>query len=184
MVIPGYSQYTYKDGIITNQKTKKTVTITANKKCSTGFVKLKNDEGVWKSVAVQKIQALCTPELTMPPEGYLLVPGYSRTYINKYGSVWVGPSTTKSFGQFSTEYVGSNGYAEAATEYLKNRAGRPIHQMLALTFLDSEYLEKGLCVMHLDDDKLNYSLSNLKIATYSENNKAAYETGVNPGKGV
>ena len=41
-----------------------------------------------------------------------------------------------------------------------------------------------LCCMHLDDNKHNNDLDNLKVGTYSENNKAAYSTVANLGNGL
>lgn len=182
MEVPGYSAYLFIDGVLINKKTNKKVTVTTHKRGGSGFVKLKNDSGEWKSVSVSKIEALCNPSLTTPPEGFYLVPGYTKTYISKEGAVWVGPGVTKPLGGLSAIHYPDSGYPTAGTEVLNGRASRPIHQLLALTFLDCDYLEKGLCVMHLDDNKFNYSLTNLKIGTYSENNKAAYDSGANPRK--
>jgi hypothetical protein len=56
-----------------------------------------------------------------------------------------------------------------------------IQKLMAITFLDPDYSNKGLCVMHKDDDKTNNVLTNLKIGTYSENNKSAYDNGLNNG---
>lgn len=113
-----------------------------------------------------------------PPHGFFKVPGYKKVHISKEGSVWIAPGKTTPLGTFASIYISSDGYpavrAETGTRYL--------HVLLALTFIDSEYLKKGLCVMHLDDNKLNFKLNNLKVSTYSENNKAAYDTGVNPSK--
>ena len=61
---------------------------------------------------------------------------------------------------------------------------RSIHSLIAITFLDENYIGKGLCCLHLDNNKNNHQLSNIKIGTYSENNKQAYTDGVNEGNGL
>lgn len=176
MVIPGFSNYTFLNGKVVNIKTGKEITLTATNKSPYTYCKLKSDEGVWKSISISKIMALCIPP--KPPKGFLLVPGFTKTFINKEGKVWVGPGKTTPLGTTAAISIdASTGYAVVTTE----KGTKAIHILLALTFLDSLYLEKGLCVMHLDNDKTNYSLNNLKIGTYSENNQHAYDTGVNRG---
>lgn len=184
MIIPEYSEYKLlecSDGIykIIKIKTGKEVTIT-NPKKGNPYAKLKNDLGSWKSVGLHKIIALCNPPKV--PEGFVLVPGYSKTFINKQGDVWISPGETNPLGTFSSPSINTTDYPIVSTECVGTKHSRYVHILLALTYLDPSYLDKGLCVMHLDDNKSNFDLSNLKVATYSENNKAAYDTGVNPSK--
>ncbi len=56
-----------------------------------------------------------------------------------------------------------------------------VHQLLAITFLDKDYLDKKLVAMHIDNNKNNNILSNIKVGTYSENNKQAYDDRLNHG---
>jgi len=176
MRIPNYSTYEYVDNKIINTKTGKEVTLSTTSKSTSPYCKLKNDSGVWNSVSLSKIHSLCYPPKA--PEGFKLVPGYERTFISRDGIVWLGPQYTNVLGTYASITTSEGSYPQCRTE----KDARYIHILLALTFLDKDYLEKGLCVMHLDDDKTNYKLSNLKVSTYSENNKAAYDTGVNPSK--
>lgn len=172
MDIPGYSLYFLENGEILNKKTGKPITKSYRSSTSFAFFKLKNDEGIWKQVSEQKIQALVTiPE---PPSGFVKVPTYERTYISSQGEVWVGPSEINPTGGFIKIQYRNGRYPVAASEGRK----QGVHQMLGLAFLDSEYLTKGLVVMHLDDNKENFTLTNLKIGTYSENNKAAHESSL------
>lgn len=179
MDIPGFSSYSLeKDGRVFNNKTKKFITKSHRAKTKFAFFKLKNDEGVWKQVSEQKLQALVYPP--NPPDTFTKVPLYERTYISPEGEVWSGPTKVFPIGGMLSIQLREDGYPSVHTE----KGLIAVHQLLALTYLDNLYLSKGLCVMHLDDDKNNYCLSNLKIGTYSENNKAAYETGANPGNGL
>lgn len=50
-----------------------------------------------------------------------------------------------------------------------------VHRLVAQTFLENP--KKLPLVMHLDDNKQNNILSNLKWATYSENIKSAFDKG-------
>lgn len=48
---------------------------------------------------------------------------------------------------------------------------RPIHQLLAETFIDKHYKKKKLVVDHIDRNPLNNSLANIRVTTKSENGK-------------
>lgn len=140
------------------------------------FFKLKNDTGSFTQISNNTLFALAKG--VSPPEGYDQVPKYPKLYVSKEGKVWSSPTPKFPLGNYLMLVTSSR--------YPQVRCGAygtlEVHMLLALTYLDSKYLDKGLCVMHIDDDKSNFSLSNLKVASYSENNKAAYDTGVNPSK--
>ena len=59
-----------------------------------------------------------------------------------------------------------------------NKKTRAVHQVMAETFIDSEYKSKGLVVDHIDRDKTNNNLSNLRIVSKSVNfiNSDYYES--------
>lgn len=44
-----------------------------------------------------------------------------------------------------------------------------VHSLMAITFLDKNYLKKGLVVDHIDDVKSNNCLKNLRITTHRKN---------------
>ncbi len=48
-----------------------------------------------------------------------------------------------------------------------------VHVLMAETFIMQDYIKKGLCCLHRDNDKTNCNISNLNIGTYSQNNKDA-----------
>lgn len=174
--IPEYSNYYLtEDHRVCKKVNNKEVTRQAK---GNGTFKLKNDQGEWKTVFLTRILASVFPP--KPPEGFKQVPGYESLFINLLGQVWSSPTVNTPLGKILTP-VTSCGYPRVSTGEYGTVA---IHQLLALTYIDSKYIDKGLCVMHLDDDKLNYELSNLKVGTYSENIKAAYDSGLNPGNGL
>lgn len=174
--IPEYTNYLWSGTAIINSKTGKTVTWSTRSKTQHPYAKLKHDSGVWRQVSKQKILSLVYG--VEVPKDFYLVPSYTRTFVHRDGRVWLAPTFIAPLGTYASTYISSRGYVACQTE----TGPISVHQLLALTFLDKDYLTKGLCVMHLDDDKTNFKLSNLKVSTYSENNKAAYDTGVNPSK--
>lgn len=143
------------------------------------FLKLKTDSGSFVKRALNAVIALALPA-SVPP-GFVEVPRYRGTFVSRDGEVWSGPTHKYPLGTYLKISNVDGGYTSVST----TAYGRvELHKLLALTFLDSQYLDKGLCVMHLDDNKHNFSLDNLKIGTYSENIKAAYANGLNPGNGL
>lgn len=176
VVIPGFTNYSFciNTKTVKNIPRNKLVTVSSSKKSGT-YVKIKSDAGAWKSISINTLESLCFPP--EPPIGYVEVDKYPGVFINEFGQVWLAPTKSSPLGKYGTVYFpkDSKHYPSVSTKY----GTLAIHQLLALAFLDSNYSEKGLCVMHLDDDKHNFKLSNLKVGTYSENNKAAYDSGVN-----
>lgn len=145
------------------------------------FLKLKEDTGKWLRRAKSTIIALAKPPKI--PENFYQVPGYKSLFISREGVCWSSPNKNYPTGHYLTvHYPKTDKHYPSVSPAESGRV--EIHRLLALTYLDCDYVSKGLCVMHLDDDKSNFSLSNLKIGTYSENNKAAYDTGANPGRTI
>lgn len=179
MEILGFSRYELVEGSVLDKVSKKVMCKhTRPDRTSHGYFKLKDDAGKWRQLSERKLLALVAP--VEPPEGFVKIPTYENTYLSKEGKVWRGPTLPMPLGMFLKVSYREDRYPTIEAE------GRikEIHQLLVMTFMDEFYVEKGLCAMHLDDNKHNFSLPNLKIGTYSENNKAAYDTGVNPGNGL
>lgn len=175
-----YPEYYLNDELeVVRRKDGKVMPAYARSPSRTTF-RLKNASGVWKEPSYSRV--LAEAGFNKPPEGYVEVKKYPGIFISKNGSVWSCPSKSKPQGIYLSTFIpkGSSQYPTVTTGKYGTLT---IHMLLGLAFLDPLYIEKGLCVMHLDDNKLNFSITNLKIATYSENNKAAYETGANPGRG-
>ncbi|MGL5232798.1 MAG: hypothetical protein ACRC7W_05660 [Fusobacteriaceae bacterium] len=176
--IDGFSEYYYLDGKIFRNKDDSEVTITVNKsKKNSKFLKLKNDCGKWKSIGYGKILSLSGQSI--PTEGFTRIPNTKCSYINEEGAVlsfWFRKEGVYPKIHYPKK---NNKYPSVGIE----GKVRFIHQLLAITFLDENYTSKGLVVMHLDNNKNNHTLSNIKIGTYSENNKQAYADGLNKGNG-
>ena len=177
MIIPNFSNYELlDDGTIINISTKEALKEhirSGRKQCT---VKMKNDNGIWVRITKRKIKYLING-LNIPSD-FKEIPYHKSYFINKNGEII--STTSYSLGNKLKIIYPKNKYA------IVNVDGKNIevHKLLALTFIDKDYLKKGLCVLHLDNNKHNHSLSNLKVGTYSENIKQAYADGLNKGNGL
>lgn len=89
------------------------------------------------------------------------IPGYGGLYkISRTGNVW---SSKKN--RLLKPCLGARGYMVVNL----NKKIRPVHQLVAETFLDERYKEKSLVVDHIDRDKTNNILSNLRVTNKSVN---------------
>jgi hypothetical protein len=89
------------------------------------------------------------------------IPGYGGKYlINKMGEVY---STSKK--RLLTPTLSIKGYYVLTL----NKTTRYLHQLLAETFIDFNYKNKGLCVDHINRNPKNNNLENLRLVTKSQN---------------
>jgi len=58
-----------------------------------------------------------------------------------------------------------------------NRQYVSVHRFAAYQYFGMEVFQQGMCVQHIDNDKTNFSKENLKVGTYSENEKHKYKSG-------
>ena len=68
------------------------------------------------------------------------------------------------------------GYVCCGITYPEGQRQRRIHVLLAKAYIPNPH--NYPVVMHKDNDKTNYSLSNLQWGTISENTKAAFDDGL------
>lgn len=100
---------------------------------------------------------------------WLPVPEWDRYEINKYGDVRV--SATKDLlepTEVSTWRNGT-GYCYVTLAQDGRRKHARVHILVATTFLSEQY-RKGLIVDHIDRNKSNNHVDNLRWVTYGENN--------------
>ena len=104
----------------------------------------------------------------MKPEGdWRPVPGYEGLYeLNELGQVWSFPRQGSRGGLVSA-WRTKNGYLHVGLYRDNKREIVPVHQLVALVFLDVR--PEGTEVCHRDDDKSDNSASNLYYGTHPEN---------------
>jgi len=89
------------------------------------------------------------------------IPNYNGKYkIDKLGNVY-----SKAKGRLLKPSKSVRGYMVLNL----NKKTRPLHQLLVESFIDSSYKSKGLVVDHIDRDKTNNELSNLRLVSKKDN---------------
>lgn len=89
------------------------------------------------------------------------IPNYNGKYsIDKLGNVY-----SKSKGRLLKPSKSVRGYMVLNL----NKKTRPLHQLLVESFIDSDYKSKNLVVDHIDRDKTNNVLSNLRLVSKKDN---------------
>ncbi|CAH9014888.1 putative HNH endonuclease [Vibrio phage 277E43-1] len=172
------------DGVnVWNIRKNRTVKQTYSRNSTYKFVKMKSFEGKWDSVELNTVEYL-SGRWDVPSD-YCVIPyTEGRAFINKEGRIYSTASVK--YGVPLKPYhndLDTSKYPKVTLHYKGKRRSMNIHQLMCVTFYDTNYVEKGLCCLHKDNDKSNYHLDNLKLGTYSENNKQAYDDGINPGNG-
>ena len=109
------------------------------------------------------------------------VPGYEGFYeINRAGDVRT-VARLDTLGRKISQHpvaqgISANGYPEFIARRDGKRKHVPIHRALLEAFVGPR--PEGHQARHLDDNKLNYSLDNLKWGTRSENNYDRVHNGI------
>lgn len=180
MIVEGFSQYDI-DIInfkITNLKTGKIRDFEGK-----SMVKLKHNSSVWKNVRLSSLKSLCGIETLLIPKTARVIPHTEGLYhIDPEGNIYSFNSVRT--GKILKPYTPEGNYPVVKIFYKGKSRNVEVHQLMCVTFIMEDYVEKGLVCMHSDDDKNNYSLSNLQVGTYSQNNKDAYTRGLNKGNGL
>ena len=180
--IPGYSRYYFdSDLILISKKSGKPVTLFLKNKC-----KVKNDNEEFKNISKNTLLDLAGLSLKLPNTAKK-IPKTENYFIDIDGTVYsynhIYPA-----GIVIKPHVSAKGYLQVGININVNsvivRKTVDVHKLVAQTFLMEDYIEKGLCCLHLDNNKTNCNLTNLAVGTYGENNKQAYADGINPGNGL
>tara|TARA_R110000796_G_C14248520_1_gene398257 strand:- start:22 stop:456 length:435 start_codon:yes stop_codon:yes gene_type:complete len=91
------------------------------------------------------------------------IPNYNGRYlISKEGGVYSIPK-----GRHLKPYKSVRGYLVVNL----SKKLRPIHQLVAETYLDASYKDKGLVVDHIDRVKTNNELANIRLISKADNFK-------------
>lgn len=100
--------------------------------------------------------------ITHRDETFTAIPGFPNYYLSLAGKVY------SSFrGRVIKTEIDRDGYPIQAMQVGGKQCQRRIHRLMLLTFVGP--CPNGLEVLHIDDDKTNNDLSNLKYGTRSEN---------------
>ena len=94
------------------------------------------------------------------------IPDYDNYTIYENGDVY--SKVRRGGGGKLTQSLGSNGYYSVALTKNSITTRFNIHRLLGICFIPNP--ENKNCIDHIDRDKTNNDLSNLRWATYSENN--------------
>ncbi len=177
--IKGFPGYLYEDGIVYNPKGKQQKLILHSSGSKT--YKVKRYDNKWVHLYESKLLAIVGEILTLPDDAKQ-IPGFNNYFIDKSGKVY-SFSVSNPTGIIMKSRVGSSGYPVIG---LGKDVTKEVHQLLAKTFIMEDYIKKGFCVLHKDNDKWNCCLDNICVGTYSRNNKDAYSDGINSGnvKGI
>lgn len=95
------------------------------------------------------------------------IPEYSRYKISTYGNVFA-----KSLNKFVSKINKGGYYHVSLYDNQKIRKCVSIHQLVAKTFLENNDPENKTIVDHIDNDKTNNHIDNLRWVTKSENSKS------------
>ncbi len=142
-------------------------------------VKLINYDGARKTLTINKIKSLSGYGLKLPPDAVRVINSKSD-YIDRNGNVY-GFNHNHPSGIKKKHLIDTNGYPAACVIVNGKSKQMNIHRLLLDAFVYPGYVDDGLCCLHKDNNKLNYSLDNLEVGTYSQNNKDAYRDGLNSG---
>ena len=107
------------------------------------------------------------------PEELFLIEGSETDYITKTGKIYKDYGNNKFFPKQNFQ---NWGYWYCNITYPEGQKQKRVHRLLAQTFIPNP--NNYPVVLHIDSDKSNMSLDNLKWGTIKENTLQAYEEGM------
>ena len=112
-------------------------------------------------------------------EIYKIIKKFENYEISNFGNV----KNIKT-GRILKPVINSNGYLQVILSKDKKKYTHYVHRLLAQNFIPNP--NNKLCIDHINNDKLDNSLTNLRWASFSENNrnKSMYKNNTSGIKGV
>ena len=158
MEIEGFENYLiYVDGRVYSKKSNKFLTARKNKKNSkTHKVQLWKD-GKSKDFAIEKLTGKY-----YPPQGGTPIKDWESYEIFPDGRVW-----SKYYYKFMTPNLGKSGYYTLLLRHNKIKKTLKLHRLLAMTYIPNP--DNLPCVDHIDRDKTNNNLDNLRWVSIQDN---------------
>ena len=105
-----------------------------------------------------------------------LIEGSKTDYVSTSGKIYKDCGNDKLYSK-SVFMNKHNGYMYSSISYENGNKQRRVHKLVAEAFIEKDDEFKNI-VMHIDNDKTNNNVDNLKWGTVSENTKAAFEDGL------
>ena len=110
-------------------------------------------------------------------EELILINGSDTDFITKNGNVYTHYGNDMFLLRAKT-INNHNKYVYVNVRYKNVIKQRRLHILIAETFIENDDIEHKTIVMHIDNNKNNNSIENLKWGTISENTKQAYDDGL------
>ena len=176
--IKNYDNYIYDDenDLVINKKNNKIITEFG--KNNNLKRKMKDNNNKWKNLASSTLKFLAGLSIEIPETAKKIHNSNNNYYIDINGDIF--SYERNRYGKKLKHCFGSSGYPMVEIHYDGKARLKEVHSLLVETFIMQDYVKKGLCCLHGDDDKLNCHIDNLSIGTYSQNNKDAYIRGCQP----
>lgn len=105
-----------------------------------------------------------------------LIPDSNKYYVSVNGNIYVDYGNDK-FYKLKLK-PGKYGYIICGIQYIYGRMSKRVHRLVAEAFIKNDDPINKKLVMHIDNDKTNNKVQNLKWGTTSENTKQAFDDGL------
>lgn len=105
-----------------------------------------------------------------------LIPNSKGYYVSINGNIYVDYGNDK-FYKLKLK-PGKYGYIICGIQYINGRMHKRVHRLVAEAFINNDDPINKKLVMHIDNDKTNNKVQNLKWGTTSENTKQAFDDGL------